>query len=186
MKKYLFIALAALGFAACAEKMEDTNAPVQNGELEESYIAINLMSADLDTRSNNDPAGGYADGTTDERKITSAHFFFFRDDVPFNVTADGTGQVGQTNHLQLQGLNPSEENKSENISNITNAVLMLKNYKGQYPNQVVAVLNWTPEDKTYTLAELHNEIYANSLGNTTDGFVMSKWTVLTKSLMLLL
>lgn len=173
MKKYLFIALAALSFAACAEKIDDTNAPVQNGEIEESYIAINLMSADLDTRSGGDPAGGYDDGTTDERKITSAHFFFFRDNVPFNVTADGTGQVGQTNHLQLQGLSPSEENESENISDITNAVLMLKNYKGQYPNQVVAVLNWTPETKTYTLTELHNEIYANSLGNTTNGFVMS-------------
>ena len=173
MKKYLFIALAALGFAACAEKIEDTNAPVQNGEIEESYIAINLMSADLDTRSGGDPAGGYDDGTTDERKITSAHFFFFRDNVPFNVNADGTGQVGQTNHLQLQGLSPSGEDESENISDITNAVLMLKNYKGQYPNQVVAVLNWTPEAKTYTLTELHNEIYANSLGNTTNGFVMS-------------
>lgn len=173
MKKYLFIALAALGFAACAEKIEDTNAPVQNGELEDSFIAINLMSADLDTRSDGDPAGGYDDGTTDERKITSAHFFFFRDNVPFNVNADGTGQVGQTNHLQLQGLTPSVENTSENISDITNAVLMLKNYKGQYPNQVVAVLNWTPETKTYTLTELHNEIYANSLGNTTNGFVMS-------------
>ena len=163
MKKYLFIALAALGFAACAEKIEDTNAPVQNGELEESYIAINLMSADLDTRSNGDPAGGYDDGTDEERKITSAHFFFFRDNVPFNVTADGTGQVGKTNHLQLRDLAPSPESSSENISDITNAVLMLKNYKGQYPNQVVAVLNWTPEDKTYTLTELHNEIYANSI-----------------------
>ena len=173
MKKYLFVALAALGFAACAEKIEDTNAPVQNGELEESFIAINLMSADLDTRSNGDPAGGYDDGTAAERKITSAHFFFFRDNVPFNVNADGTGQVGQTNHLQLNGITPAPENTSENISDVTNAVLMLKNYKGQYPNQVVAVLNWTPETKTYTLTELHNEIYANSLGNTTNGFVMS-------------
>ena len=48
MKKYLFIALAALGLAACAEKLDD-NSPVHNGELEESYIAINLLSADVDT-----------------------------------------------------------------------------------------------------------------------------------------
>lgn len=172
MKKYFIIALAALGFAACAEKIEDTNAPVQNGELEESFIAINLMSADLDTRAAEDDYG-YADGTPDERKITSAHFFFFRDNVPFNVNDDGTGQVGETNHLQLTDLAPSPESSSDNISDITNAVLMLKNYKGQYPNQVVAVLNWTPETKTYTLTELHNEIYANSLGNTKNGFVMS-------------
>ena len=170
MKKYLFIALAALGLAACAEKMDDT---AQNGEIEESYIAINLMSGDLNTRSNGDPAGGYDDGTDDERKITSAHFFFYRDNVPFNVTADGTGQVGQTNHLQLTGIKQSPESESENISDITDAVLVLKNYKGQYPNQIVAVLNWTPGDKTYTLTELHNEIYANTLGNTTNGFVMS-------------
>lgn len=173
MKKYLFIALAALSFAACAEKMDDTNAPVQNGEIEESYIAINLMSADLDTRSGGDPAGGYDDGTADERKITSAHFFFFRDNVPFNVNADGTGQVGLTNHLQLAGITPTPESSSENISDVTNAVLVLKNYKGQYPNQIVAVLNWTPENKTYTLTDLHNEIYANTLGNATNGFVMS-------------
>jgi hypothetical protein len=173
MKKYLFIALAALSFAACAEKMDDTNAPVQNGEIEESYIAVNLMSADLDTRSGGDPAGGYDDGTTDERKITSAHFFFFRDNLPFNVTADGTGQVGSTNHLLLTGMTPSEETSSENISDVTDAVLVLKNYKGQYPNQIVAVLNWTPEDKTYTLTDLHNEIYANTIGNKTNGFVMS-------------
>ena len=48
MKKYLFIALAALGFAACAEKLDDNNAP-HGGEMEESYIAINLLSADVDT-----------------------------------------------------------------------------------------------------------------------------------------
>ena len=173
MKKYLFIALAALSFAACAEKMDDTNAPVQNGEIEESYIAVNLMSADLDTRSGGDPAGGYDDGTTDERKITSAHFFFFRDNLPFNVTADGTGQVGSTNHLLLTGMTPSEETSSENISDVTDAVLVLKNYKGQYPNQIVAVLNWTPEDRTYTLTDLHNQIYANTIGNKTNGFVMS-------------
>ena len=60
MKKYLFIALAALGFAACAEKMDD-NSPVQKGELEESYIAINLMAADVDTRAVTDDPYGDAD-----------------------------------------------------------------------------------------------------------------------------
>lgn len=76
MKKYLLIALAALGFAACAEKMDD-NSPVQKGELEESYIAINLMSADVDTRAND---GGLEYGTENERKINEAHFFFFDKD----------------------------------------------------------------------------------------------------------
>lgn len=50
MKKYLSIAFAALALAACAEKIDDTNDPAFNGEIEQSYIAINLMSADPDTR----------------------------------------------------------------------------------------------------------------------------------------
>ena len=68
MKKYLFIALAALGFAACAEKLDDNNLP-QGGEMEESYIAINLLSADVDTRAATD-SYGYEEGTDAERKIT--------------------------------------------------------------------------------------------------------------------
>ena len=39
MKKYLFIALAALGFVACAEKAE-TNVPANNGEKEQSYMSL--------------------------------------------------------------------------------------------------------------------------------------------------
>lgn len=172
MKKYLLTTLAVLGFAACAEKIDDTNSPVLSGEIEESYIAINLVSADLDTRAATD-SYGYDEGTDAERAISSAHFFFFRDDVPFNVTADGTGQVGSTNHLQLNNITSNKETQSENISDITNAVLVLKNYKGQYPNQIVAVLNWTPQDKTYTLTELHNELYDNTLRNENGNFVMS-------------
>ena len=48
MKKYLFIALAALGFAACSEKNEEA-APVQNGEFEQSYVAV-TFTADGITR----------------------------------------------------------------------------------------------------------------------------------------
>ena len=47
MIKYLFLAVAALGFAACAEK--DVNGPVQNGELEQSYVAITLAADGMTT-----------------------------------------------------------------------------------------------------------------------------------------
>ena len=86
MKKYFIIALAALGFAACAEKMNDGPSPEQTGELEQSYIAINLMSSELDTRVNDeDPE--LEDGEEAERKVNSVHFFFFRQGVPFAVNA---------------------------------------------------------------------------------------------------
>ena len=174
MKKYLFIALAALGFAACAEKLDDNNAP-HGGEMEESYIAINLLSADVDTRAAEDTYG-YEDGTEAERKITSAHFFFFDENGnPFNVlgvpaTAPDPANNG-INHLQLS-LTTSPENKTENISDISNAVLVLNTYKGIYPKKIVAVLNWTPSNKSYSLEDLHG-VLDGTLGTDSNGYVMS-------------
>ena len=174
MKKYLFIALAALGFAACEEKIGDQP---HSGEVEQSYIAINLMSADLDTRAATD-AYGYEDGTTAERAIKTAYFFFFDEDGnPFNVAANSGAtnpdySNNGKNHLSLELTANPENNDDVNISDITNAVLILNTYKGIYPSKVVAVLNWTPENKYYSLSDLHN-IVNNSIGNETSGYVMS-------------
>ena len=179
MKKYLFIALAALSFAACAEKMDD-NSPVQKGELEESYIAINLMSADVDTRAATD-SYGYEEGTTAERAIKTAYFFFFdAEGNAFNVNATANnpatspGDANGVNHLSLTiaDQNPAAADMP-NISDIKEAVLVLKTYKGVYPSKIVAVINWTPQaNKAYTLAELHG-VMDNSIGNDTNGYVMS-------------
>lgn len=171
MKKYLFIALAALGFAACADNMDSPNGPIHNGELEESYIAINLMAADNDTRAAEDDYG-YEEGTEAERKIKTAYFFFFDENGnPFNVTgAPATAPGGAKNHLSLT-IGDTTGKVNPNVSDIKEAVLILNTYKGVYPKQVVAVLNWVPADKAYTLDELHSTIA--TIGNDTDGYVMS-------------
>ena len=179
MKKYLFIALAALGLVACADNGED-NIPAQNGELEESYIAINLMSADSGTRAATD-SYGYEDGTALERLVKSAYFFFFdADGKPFNVTgAPATAPGGEKNHLSLT-IGETTGKVDPNVSDVKNAVLVLKTYKGVYPSKIVAVLNWTPTENTYTLAALH-DVVANSLGNDTAGYVMSNSVYMDKN-----
>ena len=178
MKKYLLVVLAALGFAACTEDNGGTNFP-QNGELEESYIAINLMSTDIDTRANTPDKDDCEEGTEAERIINTAYFFFFDESGnPFNVNAHteggatAPGSVGGKNHLQLT-IEDSIGNVNPNISDIKKAVLVLNTYKGVYPSKIVAVLNWTPENKAYSLSDLHNEVKEGSLGNSDDGFVMS-------------
>ena len=180
MKKFLFIALAALGFAACADKMDDVKSPAHNGEVEESYIAINLMAADVDTRAEDEYSKdfGLEYGTASERAVNTAHFFFYKDGVPFTVNATddaATAPGGTQNHLQLSiSTTGNNTEPAENVSDISGAVLVLKTYKGEYPNQIVAVLNWTPEDNvSYELSDLREEIMANSLGNDTQGYVMS-------------
>ena len=177
MKKYLFIALALLGMASCAkDDLNGGNKPQHNGEIEESYIAINLMAADSDTRGTSGTSDDdYEKGTDAERVVKTAYFFFFDEEgAPFyvnesNVPATGPGTTSQTNHLALSISEASEE-AMPNVSDIKEAVLILKTYKGVYPSQIVAVINWVPTAQTYTMEQLHNAL-VDLKG--TNGFVMS-------------
>ena len=171
MKKYLFLAVAALGLAACAEKGLD-NGPVNNGELEQSYVAVTLAADDMATKVGTNPGGVYAEGTEDERAVSCAYVFFFKDGAAFPVAFDGTTSTnaGPNNYLKVTLTGNTD--KMDNISDVKDAVLVLQNYKGEYPNQIVAVINWDPTAQaSYTLENLKAKISA--LGNATDGFVMS-------------
>ena len=168
MKKYLFLAIAALGLAACAEKGLDNNDPANNGELEQSYVAITLAADDMSTKA----AGDYEEGLAEERAVKSAYVFFFKDGAAFPVTFDGTTSTntGANNYLKVELT--GNTGAMPNVSDVKDAVLVLQNYKGEYPNQIVAVLNWDPTAKaSYTLDELKTKIA--TLGNDTDGYVMS-------------
>ena len=168
MKKYLFLAAAALSFAACAEK-DLGNDPLQNGELEQSFVAITLAADDMGTKAAD---GVYEEGHAAERKVESAYVFFFKDGVAFPVVFDGTTSTnaGANNYLKVELAGNSEA--MDNVSDVKDAVLVLQNYKGEYPNQIVAVLNWDPTAQaSYSLENLKTKISA--LGNDTDGYVMS-------------
>ena len=166
MKKSLFIALAAMGFVACAEKAE-TNVPVNNGEKEQSFMAVTFTADDI-TRADD---GKYAEGTEAERAVKSAYVFFFKENgEAFYVTDGGETSTnsGPNNYIKVD-LEKEGENMN-NVSDVNKSVLVLKNYKGEYPAQVVAVLNWTPDQNSYTLNNLKTKM--TGLGNDVDGYVM--------------
>ena len=164
MKKYLFIALAALGFAACAEKGEE-NAPVQKGELEQSYVAV-TFAADGVTRADN-----YEAGSPEERAVKSAYVFFFDEQGNAFAVDNMQAHSGDINYVDVLAQLSKKGEAMDNVSDVQNAVLVLKNYKGQYPAQVIAVLNWTPTQNSYSLAELDAAV--SELGNDANGYVMS-------------
>lgn len=179
MKKYLFIALALLGMASCAkDDLNAGNKPNHNGEIEESYIAINLMAADSGTRAQSGD-NDYEEGTDAERVVNTAYFFFF-DAVgePFYVNTTNTpatqpGATNQTNHLKLS-ISEASTPAMPNVSDIKEAVLILETYKGVYPSQIVAVINWVPTEDAYSLDDLRGELVGlRDTGNGTNGFVMS-------------
>ena len=168
MKKLLVLALVAFAFAACSENDDHNVNGTQNGELEQSYVSITLAADDMDTRAAD---GVYEEGTATERAVKSAYVFFFEDGAAFPVAFDGTTttNAGPCNWLKIDLTGSASD--MPNVSDVKDAVLVIQNYKGEYPNQMVAVLNWTPEKNSYTLSELQTKIAA--LGNDTDGYVMS-------------
>ena len=89
-----------------AEKIDD-NSSIHNGELEESYIAINLMSADVDTRAASD-SYGYDEGTVAEREIKSAYFFFFNEDGKTIISFTEFGALVKATELYAVVSNKSE------------------------------------------------------------------------------
>ncbi len=169
MKKYLFIALAALGFAACAEKAE-TNVPVNNGEKEQSYIAVTFSADDLGTRAEDDK---YDEGTADEREVKCAHFFFFDgNDKPFII--DGTNNWLRVGVEDIENGELGAENTGNGKPNVTDVktVMAIKNYKGEYPSQIVAVLNLGGGlSSTYTLDTLCEQLV--NIKGEGNAFVMS-------------
>lgn len=171
MKRFLVMALAAFAFAACSEKEEGGNA-IQNGELEQSYVAITLAADDMGTRAAD---GVYEDGRAEESSVHSAYVFFFKNGEAFPVSFDGTttSNSGACNWLNvdLSENGTQHGTTTDNITDIKEKVMVIQNYKGQYPNQMVAVLNWTPTTPLYNLSQLQDAVTA--LGNDTNGYVMS-------------
>lgn len=168
MKKYLLLAAAGLALASCAEKGLETKP--SNGELEESYVAISLAAGDMSTKASD---GKYEEGRSEERAVKSAYVLFFKDGKPFHVNFDGTTSTnaGPKNYLKVDLSNADKQDGMDNISDIKNAVLVLQNYKGEYPNQIVALLNWTPTLSEYTLDQIRTNTPLP--GDDEKGYMMS-------------
>lgn len=172
MKRFFIIALAALGFVACSDNnLDDVNNNGYSGEVETSYVAINLNAADNTTRIE---GGEYQDGLDAERVVNSAYFFFFDPEgnaFPVTATAGdpATAPGGTVNWISASLTTDGKE--TPNVSDIKDAVLVLSTYKGTYPAQIVAVINWAPAaDTAYSLDDLYVATNITGVGN---GFVMS-------------
>ena len=167
--KFLALAMIAMLFTACKPDPQTEGgegSDPNKGEIENSYIAISIASADK-----NRSGDGFDEGSEAERAVESAYVFFFTDGAPF---------IGATNpnnyqKIGVDSLNFEPSSTGGNVSDYSQKVLVIRNYKGELPNQMVAVLNWDPtEQPTYTLEELQGKLvdYTNKINNT-DYFIMS-------------
>lgn len=160
--KYFFMAIAALAAVACSEKDE---APKSNPEAgisaDKGYIALNLKSADDITRAE---GGVYAEGTADEQAVTSATFYFFdAAGNAFNINTNG-------NYFYV-AVADNGSTQAPNIESMTDPVLVVEKYKGQFPAKVVAVVNYQGT-VSLSLNDLKNNL--ETVGHTNGkNFVMT-------------
>lgn len=171
--KFLALAMIAMLFTACKPDPQPEGgegSDPNKGEVENSYIAISIASADKERGSD-----GFDEGTQEERFVKSAYVFFFTDGAPF---------TGATNPYNYQVIGVDSLNNftgsTGNVSDYSQKVLVIRNYKGELPNQMVAVLNWVPEEHSYSISDLKGaldtalELKTIVANKNTDGtFIMS-------------
>jgi hypothetical protein len=165
--KFLALAMIAMLFTACKPDPQTEGGEgsgTNKGEVESSYIAISLASTGMDRADEK-----FDDGLDTERTVNSIHVFFFKNGEPFF----GASSNNQYNYQSID-IKIKEETKTNNISDINESVLVIKNYKGELPNQMVAVLNWNPKTQPYTLKGLQEELVGYKNENIT--FIMSNST----------
>ena len=170
MKKSLFaMFMAGCLLASCNNDEPNPNAGT--GELETSYIAVSVNSANASTRAED---GGYAEGNDSEQKVTTAHFFFFdASGNPFTLNQESlVGGSDKANYV-IKTIEDAG-NKEPNVETFTNVVLTIQNLQGEYPAQMLVVLNWDYADGAISLTDLRNKLanYTAAVENT-KGFLMS-------------
>ena len=169
MKKLLFITLAAFAFAACERHAEENNVQ-QEGQKEQSYMAVSLLADDMSTRAAGD---SYEDGDAAERIVKSLYFFLFdADGDPFDVDNGKNYKAVDVNETGNAPGGTAPEG-TPNVSDLKNKVLVFENYKGEYPAKIVAVINWAPPTGAgaYSLDALAGQLL--ELRGTDNAFVMS-------------
>ena len=160
--KYFFMALAAMAAVACSDKSETPQNNPQSGvDAEKGYIALNLKSADDITRAE---GATYEDGTADEQAVSAATFYFFdAAGNAFNINANG--------NYYYVAVSDNGDTVAPNIESMTDPVLVVEKYKGQFPAKVVAVVNYKGT-ASLSLNDLKNNL--QTVGHTSgSNFVMT-------------
>ena len=160
--KNLYWAMAAVVFVACSENNEAPQSDPQAGiSADKGYIALDLKASDDVTRAE---GGVYDDGTMDEQALSSATFYFFdAAGNAFNINANG--------NYYYVAVEDNGSSVAPNIESMTDPVLVVEKYKGQFPAKVVAVVNYQGT-ASLSLNDLKNNL--QTVGHTNGkNFIMS-------------
>ncbi len=163
--------LACAAFAACEKT--PVNGPEVDGDIENSYISIQLASAPA-TR-----AEVLEDGLAGEVKVNTVRLYFF--DVNGNASNCVSTDTGFQNYYDfVSPTNTDVPSANDNIDDKVAAVVVISTAKGdKLPAKVAAVIN-RPNDniEVSTVAKLREVVSDYSL-YTSNNFVMTSTTYAT-------
>lgn len=176
LSNFLVGMLACAAITACSN---DTDSIIDNNENDGqlSYVAINIVNANADTRITN---GQAENGDAAENGITSARFYLFNaDGTAYTVTNSATTSGGSgTNYVDVtidDDNNPSTD--APNVEKIKEAVLVFRGTTNTQPASIVAVLNVSTESLGSNAKSLNDLTGSSSIANygttTANNFVMS-------------
>ena len=157
-----------LGCAAIMACSNETDAIVDDSEAEGdlSYIAVNIMNANADTRVEDE---NYENGQGTENTISSVRFYLFdASGNAYNVTNGATDAGSNANYVDVTSF---EQNTPSQVDPIKQAVLVFKGKTSTLPASIVAIANASMSDNNAkSLSDLQGTI--GNYGSTTS-FVMS-------------
>ena len=168
MKKiFLAAALVAMSFASCTNDEAGPSIP-QGNEGKNVLIKVDLKSAGTITKA----VGDYEKGTDNENEVSKIDFYFY--------TAAGEAypvkaNVADGNAIAWTDI-PEKDGKVNNVDELSQPILVIKQNKIAPPAKVVAIINSNVDYKGKSLVDLGNEIittlHEGDVENATN-FVMS-------------
>lgn len=173
------LACAALMMTACGSD-NDIEGGATNPGGDAQYLAVNIVNVGT-TPTGRAAVPGYEDGTAKESEIKTIRFYFFHaDGSAYTLEGLTTGSVENYLEKNISASDVNDNDGTNTVEKITNAILVIKGTTKKAPASVIAVVN--PQSITSalgtgakTLNDLTKTLKGSLFYNLTsnDQFVMT-------------
>lgn len=176
MKKFYLISALAVALASCSSDLETQSGQNDSskGKGEENYIAVNIVAANAATRADAvASSSNYEDGEGDENAVNVVRLYFFdASGNPFVVYEDDEDNSYSYVNVTEDFLDQGKD--SPNVEKILTATAAVTLPKGEFPSQLIAVINPDNNLSDLTMASLEDVEGATNINNVTGTFATSK------------
>lgn len=175
MKKFYLISALAVALASCSSDLDTQSGQNDSskGKGEENYIAVNIVAANAATRADAVAnSSNYEDGEGPENEVSVVRLYFF-DGIgnPFVVYEDDENNSYSYVNVTEDFLDQGKD--SPNVEKILTATAAVTLPAGEFPSQLIAVINPGDYLDDLTMASLSQVADATDINSVTRTFATS-------------